>query len=396
MPAKRSISGLSVKDKTVLVRVDYNVTFRPGTTEISDDSRIRATIPTLELLMSQCAKIVLCSHLGRPNGQIMEGLRMAPVVDRLAQILGRDVLSASDCVGPNVANLVSAAPQDSIIMLENLRFHAGEERNDLGFAEQLASLADVYVDDAFGTAHRAHASTQGVAGFLPSAVGLLMERELEMLGKALENPKRPFTVVLGGAKVSDKIGIIQNLADKVDTFLIGGGMAAAFLRAQGVSVGASRYEDTDLALARNAIRMSEDQGFKLMTPSDVVIGDRFEEDAASKMVNSTSICDSWLIMDIGDATARRYAIELRKSNTIFWNGPMGVFEWEPFSHGSASVARTLVETKGTSIIGGGSTADVVYALGLEGAMSHVSTGGGATLEYLEGRELPGVAAIPDA
>ena len=396
MSSKRTISGLTVTGKTVLVRVDYNVTFRPGTTQISDDSRIRATIPTLKLLMSQGAKIVLCSHLGRPKGQVVEDLRMAPVANRLAQILGREVNSAPDCVGSDVANLVSSAPQDSIIMLENLRFHPGEEGNDPCFAQELASLADVYVDDAFGTAHRAHASTQGVTRYLSSAVGLLMERELEMLGKALQNPERPFTVVLGGAKVSDKIGIIEHLADKVDTFLIGGGMAAAFLNAQGVSVGASRCEDADLEHARNVKRMSGQQGFKLVTPSDVVIGDRFEETASHKMVDCAAICEAWLIMDIGDVTARRYGDEIRRSNTIFWNGPMGVFEWQPFSRGSASVAHTLAETKGTSIIGGGSTADVVYTLGLEDEMSHVSTGGGATLEYLEGRELPGVAAIPDA
>ena len=395
MPAKRSISGLSVNDKTVLVRVDYNVTFRPGATEISDDSRIRATIPTLELLMSRRAKVVLCSHLGRPKGRVVEELRMTPVADRLSQILGRDVSIASDCVGPDVASLVSSSPQDSVIMLENLRFHPGEEANDPKFAEELASLADVYVDDAFGTAHRAHASTQGVTRYLPSAVGLLMERELEMLGKALENPKRPFTVILGGAKVSDKIGIIEHLADKVDTFLIGGGMAAAFLKAQGFSVGASIYGDADLAHARNVIRMSEERGFKLIVPSDVVIANQFGEGASSKMVDSSVICDAWLIMDIGDATARHYTDEIRKSNTTFWNGPMGVFEWEPFSRGSASVANALAESTGTSIVGGGSTADVVHTLGLEGEMSHVSTGGGATLEYLEGRELPGVAAIPD-
>jgi 3-phosphoglycerate kinase len=389
---------MDVEGKTVLVRVDYNVTFRPGTTEISDDSRIRASIPTIKLLMSQSAKIVLCSHLGRPKGMFVKNLRMTSVRDRLAEILDRDVSLAPGVVGPEVADLVASSPQNSIILLDNLRFNPGEETNDIGFSEQLASLADVYVNDAFGTAHRAHASTQGVTQFHPdsSAVGLLVERELEMLGKALENPERPFTVVLGGAKVSDKIGIIEHLSEKVDTFLIGGGMAAAFLKANGVSVGASDCADEDLDHARNVIQMSEEKGFKLLLPSDVIVGESFHENALAKAVDSVAICDSWLIMDIGENTSSSYARELRKSNTVFWNGPMGVFEWDSFSNGSSGIANTLAEIEATSIIGGGSTADIVYTLGLDDRISHVSTGGGATLEYLEGRELPGVAAIPDA
>jgi phosphoglycerate kinase len=396
LPTKQSISDLDVERKTVLVRVDYNVPFRPGTTDISDDSRIRASVPTLRLLMSRNAKIVLCSHLGRPKGQVVEELGMKPVAARLEEILERQVLLARDCVGTQVSEFVSSAPQDSIIMLENLRFHKGEESNDPEFAGQLASLADAYVNDAFGTAHRAHASTHGVTRYLNSAVGELMKKELEMLGKALENPARPFSVVLGGAKVSDKIGIIEHLADKVDSFLIGGGMAAAFLAAQGMDVGASAGEDADLEHARNVIQMSEERGFNLVLPSDVVIGDRFEEGASFKTVDGADICESWRIMDIGETTAQRYGDELGRSNTIFWNGPMGVFEWEPFSRGSSSVARAIADADGASIIGGGSTADVVHSLGLDGEMSHVSTGGGASLEYLEGRELPGVAAIRDA
>ena len=396
MPTKRSVSDMDVEGRTVLVRVDYNVTFRPDTTEISDDSRIRATLPTLDLLKSRDAKIVLCSHLGRPKGRVVEELRMKPVAVRLANLLKQEVISARDCVGSEVSDLVSSAPQNSVVMLENLRFHPGEENNESEFAEELAALADVYVNDAFGTAHRAHASTFGITQHLDSAVGLLMERELHMLGKALENPARPFSVALGGAKVSDKVRMIEHLADKVDTFLIGGGMASAFLATQGLTVGASRIEDSSLKHARNVTRMGKERGFNLIIPSDVVIADRFERDASSKTVISSNICESWLIMDIGDETARRYGNELQRSNTIFWNGPMGVFEWESFSKGTTSVARSVAGAAGTSIIGGGSTADAVYTLGLEKKMSHVSTGGGASLEYLEGRDLPGVSAIQDA
>ena len=396
MPTKRSVSDMDVEGRTVLVRVDYNVTFRPDTTEISDDSRIRATLPTLDLLKSRDAKIVLCSHLGRPKGRVVEELRMKPVAVRLANLLKQEVISTRDCVGSEVSDVVSSAPQNSVVMLENLRFHPGEENNESEFAEELAALADVYVNDAFGTAHRAHASTFGITQHLDSAVGLLMERELHMLGKALENPARPFSVALGGAKVSDKVRMIEHLADKVDTFLIGGGMASAFLATQGLTVGASRIEDASLKHARNVTRMGKERGFNLIIPSDVVIADRFERDASSKTVISSNICESWLIMDIGDETARRYRNELQRSNTIFWNGPMGVFEWESFSKGTTSVARSVAGAAGTSIIGGGSTADAVYTLGLEKEMSHVSTGGGASLEYLEGRDLPGVSAIQDA
>ena len=396
MPTKRSVSDMDVEGRTVLVRVDYNVTFRPDTTEISDDSRIRATLPTLDLLKSRDAKIVLCSHLGRPKGRVVEELRMKPVAVRLANLLKQEVISTRDCVGSEVSDLVSSAPQNSVVMLENLRFHPGEENNESEFAEELAALADLYVNDAFGTAHRAHASTFGITHHLDSAVGLLMERELHMLGKALENPVRPFSVALGGAKVSDKVRMIEHLADKVDTFLIGGGMASAFLATQGLTVGASRIEDASLKHARNVTRMGKERGFNLIIPSDVVIADRFERDASSKTVISSNICESWLIMDIGDETARRYRNELQRSNTIFWNGPMGVFEWESFSKGTTSVARSVAGAAGTSIIGGGSTADAVYTLGLEKEMSHVSTGGGASLEYLEGRDLPGVSAIQDA
>lgn len=396
MPLKRSISDLIVAGKTVLVRVDYNVPLIPGSDEISDDSRIKASIPTIKYLMSEGAKVVLCSHLGRPNGRIVEKLRLTKVSQRLAELLHHNITMSPGCVGEEVENLVSSSSPNSLIMLENLRFHEGEEANDPAFAKALASLADIYVTDAFATAHRAHASTQGVARYLPSAAGLLLEHELEMLGKTLKNPKRPFNVVLGGAKVSDKIGMISHLSEKADAFLIGGGMSAAFLKAAGYSIGGSNCPDADVNKAQGVIDMKNDAGFQLFTPTDVVIGNRFEEHAMSTTVSVSDIFEDWIVMDIGIETSVRYNTIIQNSETILWNGPMGVFEWDQFSHGSRRVAASIAESKGTSITGGGSTAEVLYTLGLDGAVSHVSTGGGATLEYLEGHELPGIVVIPDA
>ena len=346
--------------------------------------------------MSRGAKVVLCSHLGRPNGRVVEKLRLTKVSQRLAELLHHDITMSPGCVGEEVENLVSSSGPHSLIMLENLRFHEGEEANDPAFAQALASLADIYVTDAFATAHRAHASTHGVARYLPSAAGLLLEHELEMLGKTLKNPKRPFNVVLGGAKVSDKIGMISHLSEKADAFLIGGGMSAAFLKAEGYSIGGSNCPDADVNKAQDIIHMKNDAGFQLFTPTDVVIGNRFEEHALSTTVSASDIFEDWIVMDIGIDTSVRYNTVIQNSETILWNGPMGVFEWDQFSHGSRRVAASIAESKGMSITGGGSTAEVLYTLGLDGAVSHVSTGGGATLEYLEGHELPGIVVIPDA
>ena len=396
MARKKTVRDVSAAGKVVLVRVDYNVPFHPGTRAISDDSRILASLETLDYLMAQGARVILCSHLDRPEGKIVPRFSLAPVAQRLSERLRCHVSIVLDLVGPRVNEQVSSLPPGGVIMLENLRFHPGEESNDPSFAGELASAADLYVDDAFGTAHRAHASTEGVTHFLPAVAGLLMERELTMMGRVLEDPERPFLVILGGAKVSDKIGVIENLADRVDAFLIGGGMAAVFLKAEGISVGDSPVEPADLDLARDVRRLAEADGFDLLTPGDVVIGDAFDERASARLADASDIPDGWLIMDIGPRTAEAYGRRIRAAGTAVWNGPMGVFEWEPFSHGTSAVALSMAESKGATILGGGSTADAVFSLELTDRMTHVSTGGGASLEFLEGKDLPGVAALQDA
>lgn len=396
MARKKTVRDYSAAGKVVLVRVDYNVPFNPGTRTISDDSRILASLETLDYLTAQGARVIVCSHLDRPRGMVVPKFSLAPVAQRLSEKLGRHVPIVPDLVGPKVHEKVSELPPGGVMMLENLRFHPGEESNDPSFAKELASAADLYVDDAFGTAHRAHASTKGVTHFLPAVAGLLMERELDMLGRALEDPKRPFLVILGGAKVSDKIGVIEHLADRVDAFLIGGGMAAAFLRAEGKSVGDSVVEPADLDLAHTVRLLAEAEDFDLLTPGDVVIGDRFDQRASVRLADATEIPDGWLVMDIGPRTAETYGRRIRDAGTAVWNGPMGVFEWEPFSHGTRTVALSMAESKGATILGGGSTADAVFSMQLADRMTHVSTGGGASLEFLEGKELPGVAALLDA
>ena len=396
MARKKTVRDVSAAGKVVLVRVDYNVPFHPGTRTISDDSRIVASLETLEYLTAQGARVVVCSHLDRPKGKIVPRFSLAPVAQRLSEKLRCHVPIVPDLVGPRVREQVSSLPPGGLVMLENLRFHPGEESNDPSFAEELAAAADLYVDDAFGTAHRAHASTEGVTHFLPAVAGLLMERELAILGGVLEYPKHPFLVILGGAKVSDKIGVIENLAEKVDAFLIGGGMVAAFLKAEGNSVGDSVVERADLELARAVRRLAGAEGFELLTPSDVVIGDGFDQRASDKLADASDIPDGWIVMDIGPGTAEAYGRRIRAAGTAVWNGPMGVFEWEPFSHGTRTVALSMAESKGATILGGGSTADAVFGMKLADRMTHVSTGGGVSLEFLEGRELPGVAALQDA
>ena len=389
----KSIRTLDVAGKTALVRVDYNVPFRPGSTDISDDSRIRASLPTLRYLQERGCRIAVCSHLGRPKGRVVESLRMAPVSQRLSELLGTSVAQARQCVGEAVASAAAALAPGGVMMLENLRFHPGEEGNDAEFARGLAALADVYINDAFGAAHRAHASTAAVARLLPSAAGLLMERELQVLGDALDAPNRPFAAVLGGAKVSDKMGVLENLTGKADLLVIGGGMAATFIKAQGHSVGDSLVEDDRLAFARRI--MDADQGgAKILIPDDVVAADAFAADAEARVASASAIPDGWRIMDIGPQTARRYADALGECRTVIWNGPMGVFEWEAFSRGTAAVANALAGMeRAITITGGGSTAEAVGALGLADRMTHISSGGGASLEFMEGRELPGVAAL---
>ena len=393
---KQTVQNIDVSGKTVLVRVDYNVPFEPNTTRISDDSRIVASLPTIRYLLDRECRVLVCSHLGRPKGRVVQEMRMAPLARRLSQVLGRPVIEVSDCVGPEVEAVVRALPIPGVAMLENLRFHAGEEANSPELASSLASLADVYVNDAFGAAHRAHASIQGVADFLPAVAGFLMARELEMLGRALRTPRRPLTAMLGGAKVSDKIRVLANLAERADTLIVGGGMCATFLKAAGLDVGSSMVEDDHLAIASDLIAGARRGGPDLLLPVDLVVASSFAESAPRRTVEAEAVPPEWTIMDIGPRTRARFAGALKASGTVLWNGTMGVFEWEPFAAGTVAVANTLAGLEDVAtIVGGGSTAEAVWSLGLAEKMTHVSTGGGASLEFLEGRVLPGVAALMD-
>lgn len=387
---------MEVAGRTVLVRVDFNVPFRPGTREISDDGRIRASLPTLRYLLERDCKLIICSHLGRPQGQVVESLRMAPVSRRLEELLGIPVAQCTETTGPAAREMASNLASGEAMMLENTRFHPGEEANELDFAGELASLATLYVNDAFGTAHRAHASTEGVARLLPSAAGLLMERELRFLGGVLDAPDRPLAAILGGAKVSDKLGVLDNLAKRTDLLMIGGGMAATFIRALGHDVGESLVEEDRVDFAAQLIERSERENFKLLLPDDVVVADAFAEDADALTVGVDAIPETYRIMDIGPNTSKRYCEQLMGCRTVVWNGPAGVFEWEQFSHGTRAIAETLAAMDGaTTVLGGGSTGEAVAALGLADQMTHVSSGGGASLEFMEGRELPGVAVLSD-
>ena len=396
MAEKKSVRDVDVRGQTVLVRVDFNVPLKPGTTEISDDARIRASLPTLCYLLEHDCGIVICSHLGRPAGRVIESLRMAPVSRRLGELLGATVFQCAEMMGDSAREMASSLTSGEVMVLENVRFHPGEERNDTEFARELASLASLYVNDAFGVAHRAHASIVGVSRYLPSVAGLLMERELRFLGSVLECPQRPFAAILGGAKVSDKMGVLGNLSDKVDLLLIGGGMAATFLKAQGHDVGESPVESDRLEFANELIEQSGSSGARVLLPHDVVVADRFAEGADAFTVRVDAIPRGHMIMDIGPDTAVRYADAIRDCRTVMWNGPQGVFEWEAFSHGTRTIAETLASMDdATTVVGGGSTAEAVAKLRLSDMMSHVSSGGGASLEFIEGRELPGVTALPD-
>lgn len=388
---KKTVRDIEVAGKRVLVRVDFNVPLENGT--VTDDTRIRAALPTIRYLIDHGAKIILCSHLGRPKGKPDPKYSLNPVAGRLGQLLQRPVQAAPDCIGPVVEGMVRAMQSGDILLLENLRFHAEEEANEARFARELASLADVYVDDAFGSAHRAHASTAGVAALLPAVAGFLMEKELNFLGQALTAPTRPFVAILGGAKVSDKIAVVNNLLGKVDTLLIGGGMANTFLKAQGKEVGESLVENDKLDVAREVLQKG---GNKLVLPVDVVIADRFAADAQRHTVSVDAVPAGWRVLDVGPQTVERFTEHLRRARTVVWNGPMGVFEVAPFAEGTFAVARVLADLSGaTTIIGGGDSAAAVEQAGVAERMTHISTGGGASLEFLEGRELPGVAVLQD-
>jgi phosphoglycerate kinase len=397
--AKRRLDQLDVTGKKVLVRVDFNVPIDQGIEGIAlYDQRLRATLPTIQYLIDQGSKIVLCSHLGRPNGEVVEGLRLAPVGDRLAMLLGRPVKSLAEVIGPVVAEAVSQMAAGDVVLLENLRFHPGEEKNDGVFACELADMVDCFVMDAFAVAHRAHASTDGITKHLPSAMGLLVQREVEAMGKALESPEKPLAALLGGAKVSDKILLLDNLLEDLDYLVIGGGMCVTFLNAMGYSTGASRVEEDRLDFARQIMERAEAANIKLHLPEHVVIANEFAADPGeTDVMHVGDVPDGWYIMDIAPSSAKDFASALSKCKTIIWNGPMGVFEMPKFSHGTRTVAEAMAGLSGvTTVVGGGSTAEAVEELGLMDKMTHVSTGGGASLEFLEGKELPGIAALPDA
>jgi phosphoglycerate kinase len=392
---KKTIADIDVQGKRILLRVDFNVPLDADSGRVLDDTRIRAALPTIEYLREHGAGIILCSHLGRPKG-VDDSLRLAPVARRLSELLASPVKTTDDCEGPQVEEAVQALGSGDVLLLENLRFHPEEEANDPDFAWDLASLADIYVNDAFGTAHRAHASTAGVAAYLPAVAGFLMEKELTFLGKALASPDRPFAAVIGGAKISTKIGVLENLLEKVDRLLIGGGMACTFLKAKGFEVGQSLLEEGHVETARQIMERASQRGLTFLLPSDVIVGDRFEADARRQQVSAKEIPPDWQTMDIGEKTVEAFVQALRDCKTVLWNGPMGVIEFEAFSQGSHRLAEAIAGLKATTIVGGGETVAVVERLGLEGKFSHVSTGGGAALEFLEGRELPGVAALEDA
>ena len=396
---KRSLSQLDVNGSRVLVRVDFNVPIEQGIEAIAGyDQRLRATLPTIQYLIDRGCKTILCSHLGRPRGKVDEALRLGPVGDRLAVLLGLPVQSLPEITGPNVESAVAAMAPGDVALLENLRFDAGEESNDPDFCRALASLADYFVMDAFAVAHRAHASTVGVTEFLPSAMGFLVEREVTSMGRALEAPEKPLAALMGGAKVSDKILLLENMLDKLDHLFIGGGMCVTFLKAQGHGVGASQVEEDRLEFAKEMLDAAGQRGIKVHLPGEVVVASEFAADPSEVRVTSAdSVPEGGIIMDIAPSAAREFAGALQECRTVIWNGPMGVFEMPQFSEGTRVVAEAIASAPGvTSVVGGGSTAETVEALGLMDSMTHVSTGGGASLEFLGGIELPGIAALPDA
>ena len=386
------ITEMNVKGKRVFVRVDFNVPLNENRV-ITDDTRIKSAIPTIEYLAEHGAKVILASHLGRPKGEFNEKYSLAPVVEKLGQILNRKVLFAGDCVGEVPKKVIAGMKDGDVVLLENLRFHAGEEKNEPGFVRELASLADFYVNDAFGTAHRAHASTAGIAGLLPAGAGFLMEKEVEYLGRAVKKPVRPFVAIIGGAKVSDKIGVIENLLSKVDTLIIGGGMANTFLKAQGCDMGKSLVEEDKVELARRTIDKAAAGNVRFLLPVDLMVAESVSPDSPHKVVPKDRIPGEWAAVDIGPQTAVVFADTIKQAKTVIWNGPMGVFEIEPFAKGTEAVAKAVAESDGISIVGGGDSVAAVRKMGAAQEISHISTGGGASLEFLEGKELPGIKAL---
>jgi len=391
---KKSIKDINVNGKKVFIRVDYNVPMDKAG-NITEDTRIRATLPTLKYLLDQNAAIIIASHLGRPKGAVVPEFSLAPVAKRLSILLGKEILVAADCIGPETQALAKDLKPGQILMLENLRYHKAEEKNDPEFAKQLARLADIVVNDAFGVSHRAHASVEGITKYLPAVAGLLMEKEIIFVGQTVANPVHPFVAIIGGAKVSDKIGVIENLLKKVDTLIIGGGMANTFLAAQGYNIGKSLLEADKVDLAKSLIGIAKERGVHLLLPTDVVIADKFAADAQHKVVAVKAIESEWMVLDIGPDTAKTYAASLADAKTVVWNGPMGVFEMDAFAHGTQTVAKAVAASSATSIVGGGDSIAALEKTGLSDQITHISTGGGASLEFLEGKVLPGIAALAD-
>lgn len=393
MNAKKTIKDIDVKGKRVFCRVDFNVPMEDG--NVTDDTRIRAAVQTVNYLAEQGAKVILASHLGRPKGEVNEDFRLTAVGERLAELIGKEVKKLDSSIGEELENAVNAMDDGDIILLENVRFHAGEEKNDVDLAKKFADLADIFVNDAFGAAHRAHASTAGIAEFIPGVSGFLLEKELDVLGKALSDPERPFTAIIGGAKVKDKIGVIDNLLDNVDNLLIGGGLSYTFTKAQGYETGNSLVEKDKIELAQSFIQKAKEKNVNLYLPVDAVVADAFSAEANVQTVKIDSIQDGWMGLDIGPETAALYADVIKKSKLVIWNGPMGVFEMDPFAAGTKQVAEAMAETEGYTVIGGGDSAAAVEKFNVAEKMDHVSTGGGASLEFMEGKELPGVTVLQD-
>ncbi len=391
---KKTVRDIEVSGKRVLVRVDFNVPLNKSG-DVSDDTRIRAALPTIRHLLENRARVILVSHLGRPKGAHDHRHSLKPVARRLEELLGREVPLVEEVVGDLPRRAVEKLGEGQALMLENVRFHSEEEKNDERFARSLAELADIFVNDAFGAAHRAHASTEGVARVIPGVAGLLMEREIEMLGRALLNPARPFVAIIGGAKISDKIGVVGNLLDKVDTLIIGGGMANTFLGAKGLKMGKSLLEGDKLDMARDLMARAVAAGVRLMLPVDLVVSRAADPEAERKVVPADAVPEDWMALDIGPESAGKFAEAVMDAGTVVWNGPMGVFEMPPFAEGTFSVARALAGTGAVTIVGGGDSAAAVEKAGVAGSITHVSTGGGASLEFLEGRQLPGVAVLQD-
>ena len=392
---KKTVKDIDVNGKKVLVRCDFNVPIDSETGKITDNRRIRAALPTIQYLLDHNAKVILCSHLGRPKGEFNLKYSLKPVAEELSKLLNKDVKLAKDVIGESAKELTSNMKEGDIVLLENVRFHKEEEQNDPEYSKALASMAEIYVNDAFGTAHRAHSSTTGVADYLPAVSGFLIEKELEFLGGALENPKHPFVAILGGAKVSDKIGVIENLFDKVDTLIIGGGMAYTFYKAQGHHIGTSICEEDKLDLAKSILEKAQEKGVKLLLPVDNHVSSEYSNNGEEKMVDSTEIPDGFMGLDIGPKTIEKFEEAVKDAKTVVWNGPLGVCEFDKFATGTKAVATMLSKLDAITIIGGGDSAAAIEKLGLADKMTHISTGGGASLEFLEGKTLPGIACLQD-